>query len=246
MTAKPNQKVKCVNMSGAANPLTHPNLPIEGRAYTIREVASNGNIRLKEITNPSGAHFEEGTFSLYRFVDLETGKSLQSGDGGDGLKKILEFCLWLVTTPKGFLVFLGMAALFILIFGNNHSGNSSNNSNTSVENQSASIPSQQTAQAPVVVADSDNRQSDVTPKPSTVIFTRNSNGHDWKRADFQTRQEFCQTIADAESKEFNHDFTADFYYSALDAFYNSSEPNILGENIHTVIGLTTSAAISGQ
>ena len=229
-------------MSGSANSLTHPNLPIEGRTYTIREVASNGHIRLNEITNPSGAYFQEGTFSLHRFVDLETGKSLQSGDG---LKKILELFLWLVTTPKGFLVSTGIIALFILIVGSNHNGDSSDNSNENAENQSPSISSQQIAQAPIT-ADSVNKQSDVMTKPNTVVFTSNSNGHDWKRADFQTRQEFCQTIASAESKEFNHDFTADFYYSALDAFYNSSDPSILDENIHTVIGLTTSAAISGQ
>ncbi|HEY5296818.1 MAG TPA: hypothetical protein VIK59_02735 [Verrucomicrobiae bacterium] len=241
MKAKPNQKVKCVNMSGTANPYTHPNLPIEGETYTVREVAPNGQIWLKEITNPRTV-YEEGTFSLHRFVDLETGKSLESGDG---LTKIFEICLWLVTTPKGFLVFLGIAALFFAIVGNNHNGDSSNNSNASMESQSPPIPSQQAVQTPVVAVP-DNKQSDVMPTPSTVVFTRNSNGHDWQRADFQTRQQFCQTIAAAESKEFNRDFTADFYYSALDAFYTSSDPNILGENIHTVIGLTTSAAISGQ
>jgi hypothetical protein len=241
MTARPNQKVKCVDMSGSANSLYFQNLPVVGETYTIREVASNGNIRLKEITNPSYGH-AEGTFSLHRFVDLETGKSLQSGDG---LKKILEICLWLVTTPKGFLVFLGIAALFFAIVGSNHSEDSSNNSNGVSESQSPPISSQQTVQTPAVV-NSDNSQSDAVTKTGAVIFTRNSNGHDWQRADFQTRQQFCQTIAAAESKEFNHDFTADFYYSALDSFYSSSDPNILNENIHQVIGLTTSAALAGQ
>jgi len=233
-------------MGGAANPLYYPNLPAEGNIYTIREVAVNGNIRLKEIINPSGATYEEGTFSLYRFVDLETGNSLQSGNSGDGLKKVLETCLWPVATPKRFFIFLGVAALslqvLVLII---HNQDSSNNSNESFRSQSPSIASQQTAQTPVV-ADSDNSPSDVMTKSRAVVFTRNSSGYDWQRADSQTRRQFCQTTAIAESKEFNHDFTADFYYGALDAFYNSSDPNILGENIHTVVGLTTSAAISGQ
>ena len=167
MRAKPDQKIKCVDMSGTANPLYYPNLPVVGEAYTIREVASN------------------------------------------------------------------------------HNENSFNNSNASVESLPPPIPSQQTAQPPDI-AGTNNTQSGVITKPNPVIFTRNSNGHDWQRADFQTRQQFCQTIATAESKEFNHDFTTDFYYSALDSFYNSSDPNILGENIQTIIGLTTSAALQGQ
>ena len=99
---------------------------------------------------------------------------------------------------------------------------------------------------PPVVGNSDINQSDAIPKPSTVVITRYSTGFDWRRADIQTRQQFCQTIATAESKEFNHDFTADFYYDALASFYDSSDPKILGQNIHSIVGLTTSAALAGQ
>jgi ankyrin repeat protein len=93
---------------------------------------------------------------------------------------------------------------------------------------------------------SNNEQSSVMTKANTVVFTKDSNGYDWQRAGLQTRQQFCETIAAAMSKEFKHDFTADFYYGALDSFYNSSDPNILKQNIHQVVGLTTSAAIAGQ
>jgi hypothetical protein len=91
-----------------------------------------------------------------------------------------------------------------------------------------------------------DEQSNGMTKTEKVVFTKDSNGYDWQRADLQTRQHFCETIATAESKEFNRDLTADFYYGALDSFYNSSDPNILNENIHHVVGLTTSAAIAGQ
>ena len=223
-------------MSGAetVNRLLFPNLPVVGETYTIREIAPNGQLWLKEITNPQ-IGYAEGTFSLYRFVDLETGKSLQSGDAP---RKIIELCLFFLT-PKGFLVFLGIMALFFAIVGNNHNEASSNNSNTTFESPSRSIPSQQAIQTPATTG-TDNTKS------SAVIFTSSSNGYDWEKADYQTKQQFCQTTAAAESKEFNHDFTADFYYSALDSFYSSSDPNILNENIHQVIGLTTSAALTGQ
>lgn len=91
-----------------------------------------------------------------------------------------------------------------------------------------------------------NQESNIMQKTGTVIFSKDSNGYDWQRADSQSRQQFCETIATAMSKEFNHSFTAGFYYNALDSFYNSSDANILNENIHQVIGLTTSAAIAGQ
>jgi hypothetical protein len=85
-----------------------------------------------------------------------------------------------------------------------------------------------------------------TPPPSTTTSRKLNNGYDWQGADFQTRQEMCKTIAAAESKEFNHDFTADFYYSALDNFYSSSDPNILNENIDKTVGIITSMELSGQ
>ncbi len=93
---------------------------------------------------------------------------------------------------------------------------------------------------------SDQLGIDNTPKTSKVIFSKNSNGYDWQRADSQSKQQFCETTATAISKEFNRDFTADFYYNALDSFYNSSDANILNENIDQVVGLTTSAAIAGH
>ena len=90
-----------------------------------------------------------------------------------------------------------------------------------------------------------NTEPDITLSPSPVILNRYSTGYDWKKADYQTKRQFCQTVAAAESKEFNHDFTADFYMNALDGFYdNSSDPNILGENINRVVGMTTAVAIS--
>lgn len=80
MKAKPNQKVKCINMSGTANPLFYPNLPVVGEIYTIREIAPNGKIWLKEIVNPKTHEHEEGTFSLNRFVDFETGELLEQDE----------------------------------------------------------------------------------------------------------------------------------------------------------------------
>lgn len=94
--------------------------------------------------------------------------------------------------------------------------------------------------------DSHSEQFSVMKKTYPVSFTKDSNGYDWQRADSQSRQRFCETTAAAINKEFGRDFTADFYYSALDSFYNSSDANILKENIHSVVGLTTSAAIGSQ
>ena len=78
----------------------------------------------------------------------------------------------------------------------------------------------------------------------TVVFTRSSNGYAWRRADFQSKQRFCETTATAESREFGRNFTPSFYMDALDSFYSSSDASILNNNIHKIIGLTTSASMN--
>ena len=66
-------------MKGSAYSIDYPNLPIEGKTYTIREVLLSG-LRLKEVVNPSDLAHEEGTFKLERFVDLETGEPLEQDE----------------------------------------------------------------------------------------------------------------------------------------------------------------------
>jgi len=149
-----------------------------------------------------------------------------------------------------FIVILGII-FFMQISSTNFGGcqdtavQTSTEQKTENEQASTSVSSEQTNQSPTATA-SDTNQPEVIIKPSRVVFTEYSTGYDWKRADAQTKRQFCQTVANAESKEFNHDFTADFYYNALDSFYDSSDSSILGENIHKVIGMTTSVAIGDQ
>ena len=79
--------------------------------------------------------------------------------------------------------------------------------------------------------------------PSSGTLARFSTGYDWKRADDATKREFCDKMATAMSREFHRSFTGDFFYSALETFYDSSDPNILREKVIEIVGLTTTAAI---
>lgn len=79
---------------------------------------------------------------------------------------------------------------------------------------------------------------------AAVTFTRSITGYDWQRADAASKRQFCDTIAPAMSKEFKRDFSGDFYLEALDSFYKTSDPNVLKQNIHSVVGLVTSAAMN--
>ena len=116
----------------------------------------------------------------------------------------------------------------------------------SISRQPTVPDSQAVIQSPAVSDLKSNTESDITVSPSHVILSRYSIGYDWKRADYQTKRQFCQTVAAAESKEFNHDFTADFYLDALDGFYSSSDPSVMKENINRVVGMTTAVAIGNQ
>lgn len=79
---------------------------------------------------------------------------------------------------------------------------------------------------------------------ASVTFTRSSTGYDWQRSDTASKQQFCETIATAMSKEFKRNFSPDFYLEALNSFYSTSDPNIQKQNIHSIVGLVTSAAMN--
>jgi len=80
--------------------------------------------------------------------------------------------------------------------------------------------------------------------PAKVVFNTWSNGHDWQKADFRTRMSYCERTATALNGHFHSNFTGEFLYGALDAFYNSSDSNILKQNMHEVVGMTTAVALN--
>jgi hypothetical protein len=147
----------------------------------------------------------------------------------------------------GAIAFTAIWVLFISAFKENPNENVSSSTSDSPQQPVPVVVPETNSNALAPVTESiTNDETNAAPQTFPVIFTKDSNGYDWRRANFQSRHQFCETVAEAESKEFNHEFTADFYYGALDSFYDSSDPNILEQNIHQIVGLTTSAAMANQ
>jgi hypothetical protein len=55
----------------------------------------------------------------------------------------------------------------------------------------------------------------VTISDTQVTFTSASNGHDWRRADQDTKRKYCERMATTMSQNFKRNFTADFFMGAL-------------------------------
>lgn len=72
------------------------------------------------------------------------------------------------------------------------------------------------------------RSADMDP------ITGTDNGHKWRETSHEARKSFCEDFARRIGK---HNW--EYYYEAIDVFYSTIDPKILGESIATIVAMAS-------
>ncbi len=92
-----------------------------------------------------------------------------------------------------------------------------------------------------------SRYEEKTPinaRTREAMFTSSSNGYDWNAASSSYKRQFTDMIA-SKLQSHSPGITGQVLYDSLNEFYRTSDANLLRENIHNIIGLTTSVHQGG-